>query len=198
MRGGPGAELAREGRVNVSRMKASGGKLTPKRARFVEEYLIDLNATQAAIRAGYSERTAYSQGQRLLKDVDVASALTQARTARSKRTEITQDMVLKELGKIAFGDQRGVMGWGADGVTLRESSELTDDEAAMVAEVAETKTKDGGSIRLKTNDKVGALQLVGKHLGMFADRLKVEQVAGEDEKRIMGLLETMARKAGLA
>jgi len=171
--------------------------LTPKQARFVQEYLIDLNATQAAIRAGYAPTYANRQANQLLDIPRLAEAVARAKGARAKRTEITQDMVLKELGKIAFGDQRGVMEWGADGVTLRESSELTDDEAAMVAEVAETKTKDGGSIRLKTNDKVGALQLVGKHLGMFADRLKVEQVAGEDEKRIMGLLETMARKAGL-
>lgn len=75
--------------------------LTGKQARFVAEYLIDLNATQAAIRTGYSAKTAYSQGQRLLKDVEVAAAIAAALATRSERTEITQDMVLRELWAIA-------------------------------------------------------------------------------------------------
>jgi phage terminase small subunit len=71
--------------------------LIPKKLLFVEEYLVDLNATQAAIRAGYSEKTAYSQGQRLLKNVEVAAAIEAAQGDRSERTEITQDMVVKGL-----------------------------------------------------------------------------------------------------
>lgn len=72
------------------------------RERFVDEYLVDLNATQAAIRAGYSPKTAYSMGQRLLKDVEVQAAIQEARARREKRTEITQDRVVQEIADNAF------------------------------------------------------------------------------------------------
>lgn len=71
--------------------------LNPKQQRFVDEYLIDLNATQAAIRAGYSPRTAKQQGQRLLTNADVAAAVERARALRSERCELTQDYVVKGL-----------------------------------------------------------------------------------------------------
>jgi len=76
--------------------------LTAMRERFVDEYLVDLNATQAAIRAGYSPKTAYSMGQRLLKDVEVQAAIQEARARREKRTEITQDRVVQEIADNAF------------------------------------------------------------------------------------------------
>ena len=75
--------------------------LTPKQARFVEEYLVDLNATQAAIRAGYSAKTAEVQGSRLLGNVKVAAAIREAQEARSERTGITQDEVIQGLKKEA-------------------------------------------------------------------------------------------------
>ena len=106
--------------------------LTKKQERFAEEYLVDLNATQAAIRAGYSPKTAYSMGQRLLKNVEVQKAIQAAMEQRSKRTEITQDLVLDEIGKVAFH------------------------EAADYAES-----------ELKYSSKLRALELLGKHLGMF-------------------------------
>ncbi len=71
--------------------------MTPKQERFVAEYLVDLNATQAAIRAGYSEKTAYSIGQENLKKPEVAEAVIAAQTERSERTEITQDYVLTSI-----------------------------------------------------------------------------------------------------
>ncbi len=72
-------------------------KLTPKQQRFVEEYLVDLNATRAAIRVGYSEKTAYSQGQRLLKHAEIARAVNAAQEARTERTKIDQDWVIEKL-----------------------------------------------------------------------------------------------------
>jgi phage terminase small subunit len=143
--------------------------LNDRQARFAVEYLIDLNATQAAIRAGYSARTAYSAGERLLRNVEVAAAIAEAQAARSKRTEVTADRVVLELARVAFGDPRRVMSWGPGGVKLRPSAELADEDAAIVAEVGETTTKEGGSLRVKTVDKLGALRLLGQHLGMFGD-----------------------------
>lgn len=72
-------------------------KLTPKQQRFVDEYLIDLNATQAAIRAGYSEKTAYSIGDENLKKPDIKKAIEQAQQERQKRTLVTQDDVIRGL-----------------------------------------------------------------------------------------------------
>lgn len=148
-------------------------KLTPKQQRFVDEYLVDLNATQAAIRAGYSKKTANEQGARLLANVSVQGAIAERMKARQERVEITQDRVLAELAKIAFGDQRAVMEWGPTGVKLLDSKTLTDDQAAMVAEVSETVTAAGGTLKLKTHDKVGALKLLGEHLGMFKQRVEL-------------------------
>ncbi len=81
--------------------------LTPKQARFVEEYLIDLNATQAAIRAGYSAKTANEQGAQLLAKLSIRQAVAEAQAIRSKRTEITQDEVIQGLKKEATLEGEG-------------------------------------------------------------------------------------------
>jgi phage terminase small subunit len=144
--------------------------MTPKQQRFVEEYLIDLNATQAAIRAGYSEKTAAQIGaENLIKPV-VASAIASAQDARSSRTKITQDDVLQELARIGFSDMRTFANWGPRGVTLKSVEELDDDASRCVAEVSQTISKEGGSIRFKLHDKPTALINIGKHLGMFSDK----------------------------
>src|SRR4051794_33786192 len=143
--------------------------LNERQARFVAEYLVDLNATQAAIRAGYSTATASQIGARLLANVKVAAAIAEAQAARSRRTEVTADRVVLELARVAFGDPRRVMSWGPGGVKLRPSAELADEEAAIVAEASQTVTEAGGTIRLKTVDKLGALRLLAQHLGMLGE-----------------------------
>src|SRR3954464_14983233 len=143
--------------------------LNDRQACFVAEYLVDLNATQAAIRAGYSARTANEQAARLLANVSVAAAIAEAQAGRSRRAEVTQDRVVLELARVAFGDPRRIMSWGPGGVTLRPSEALTDEEAAVVAEASQTVTENGAAVRLKVCDKLGALRLLGQHLGMFGD-----------------------------
>ena len=143
--------------------------LNDRQSRFVAEYLVDLNATQAAIRAGYSPASARTQAADLLTNPNIAAAIAEAQAARSRRTEVTADRVVLELARVAFGDPRRVMSWGPGGVKLRPSAELADEEAAIVAEVGETTTKEGGSLRVKTVDKLGALRLLGQHLGMFGE-----------------------------
>ena len=150
--------------------------LNERQRRFVAEYLIDLNATQAAIRAGYSEKTAYSMGQRLLKDVEIASALAEAQQARSERTEITQDRVLEELAKLGFGDLRKL--FTPEG-NLLPPEDWPDDAAASIAsvEVVMKNLGDGEVERvqkIRTWDKPKALELIARHLGMLNDKLKVD------------------------
>lgn len=150
--------------------------LTAKQERFVEEYLVDLNATQAAIRAGYSGKTARSQGQRMLTNDDIQAGIQKAKEERSKRVEITQDRVVAELAKIAFAD-RGAFARVAQGghaVELTDTDALTEDQRAALAGVEETKF----GIKVSTYDKVRALELLGRHLGMFDGK---RQENGEED-----------------
>lgn len=156
--------------------------LSPKRRRFVDEYLVDLNATQAAIRAGYSQKTARSQGQRLLTNVDVAAAISEGRNRLSERTQVTQEMVIEELRRIAFLDIRSLFTWDEERACYVASRELTEAEAAAVsgvkAKTTSYTTDDGVTetrieLELKTYDKLRALENLGKYLGMFTERVDV-------------------------
>ena len=147
--------------------------LAEKQATFVQEYLIDLNATQAAIRAGYSPGSAARYAVELLNKTHVAEAIKKAMQERNQRVEISQDRILEELARIAFGDLRDAVTWGKEGVKLRESAELTEDQAAAISEVGETVTKEGGSTRIKRHDKVKAIELLMRHKGMLNDKLNL-------------------------
>lgn len=162
--------------------------MTPRQQRFVEEYLVDLNASAAARRAGYAVKRADQQALENLRKPEIGAAIAERQKALQQKVGITQERVLNELAKIAFGDQRRVMTWGPRGVELRASDILTDDDAAAVAEVSETRTKDGGSLKLKTHDKVGALKLLGEHLGLFndgkGDTNVVTIIAGQPDQKL--------------
>ena len=137
-------------------------KLTAKQQRFVDEYLIDLNATQAAIRAGYSEKTAFSIGTENLRKPLIQKAIQQRKQAREQRTEITR--VIQELAAIGFAratDYAKIVPGG--GVDFVSTDELTESQKAAVVSIKET--QNGTEIRLA--DKLKALELIGKHLGMF-------------------------------
>lgn len=146
--------------------------LTPKQAKFIEEYLIDLNGAAAARRAGYSEKTAHEQASRLLANAKIQAVLAIAQEARSARTQVTQDRVLMELARLGFSDLSKLGKWGPDGFVIKPSDELTEEESACVQEVTCTETPDGKkTIKLKLHDKKGALELIGRHLSMFTDNL---------------------------
>ncbi len=147
-------------------MEADERSLTPKQRAFVEEYLCDFNATQAAIRVGYSERTAKQQGQRLLTNVDLKAAVDAAIDERNARTRVTADRVLKELARAAFSDMRNYVDWGPDGVKLKSSSELSPDDAAAVTEVSESFSENGKTLKFKLAHKDSALKLLAQHVGL--------------------------------
>jgi len=160
----------------------AGTDLTPKQSAFVEQFVISGNATDAAKQAGYSEKSAAALGSQLLANPKVAIAVQDALDARAERTGITADMVLAELARIAFSDLRDVATWGADTLALIDSSELTDDAARSLREVVATtsQTEHGTTNRLhvKQHDKMKALELLGKHLGMFREKLDVNVSGG--------------------
>lgn len=163
-------------------MPKPSGDLTPKQARFVDEYLIDLNATQAAIRAGYSAHTANEQGSRLLANVSIQAALAERRVKLSVSTGITPERVLEELGRIGFSDMRKFAKWGST-VALVDSATLSEDDARCVAEVSERMTKFGPSLSFKLHDKVGALTQIGRHFGMFTDKIEDVSKLSREERR---------------
>lgn len=149
--------------------------LTRKQRRFVEEYLVDLNATQAALRAGYKHP---DNGRQLLTKTHVAAAIEQGQSQRAARTEITADRVLKEIAKVAFADVRKV--FNADGALIK-ISDLSDEAAACIAGCdLVTMNKGEGEIeyvaKIKMADKLRALELCGKHLGMFRENAGAEDV----------------------
>ncbi|MDR1351528.1 MAG: terminase small subunit [Zoogloeaceae bacterium] len=158
--------------------------MTPKQQRFSEEYLIDLNATQAAIRAGYSAKTAQEQGARLLLNVIVQRAIAESIKARSERTQVDQDRVLKELARVAFFDPRKL--FSEDG-NLKALRELDDDTAAAIMGVdtiaiGNDKVGVGELKKIKLADKVQALGMCMRHLGMFTDKLSVNITDGLAER----------------
>lgn len=148
--------------------------LSAKKQRFVDEYLIDLNATQAAVRAGYSKRSAHSQGPRLLDDAGVAAAIEAGKAALAERTAVSAEKVIAELARVAFARAGEFFRWDdVDGVKLIDRDKLTPDQVAAISEISETTTQHGGTIRLKLHDKVEALTLLGKHIGLFADQVNL-------------------------
>lgn len=137
--------------------------MTKKQKRFVEEYLIDLNATQAAIRAGYSAKTAQEQSSRLLSNVMVQEAISKAMAARSRRTGINQDRVLTELAKIGFAKITDVV----DPDTVKIKEDAKEDDLACIQSIKIKPNEFGIEREIKMYDKRAALVDIGKHLGLF-------------------------------
>ena len=158
--------------------------LSPKQKRFVAEYLVDLNATQAAIRAGYSPRRGAQNGYELLRKGPVAQAIATRQAELAGRIGVTVEKIVAELARIGFSDIRDVVQWRAvpsgngagEGETsarvvnvidVKSADELTPQAAAAIAELS---LQPSGGFRLRLHDKRAALVDLGKHLGMFADR----------------------------
>jgi len=150
-------------------------KFTPKEQRFIEEYLVDLNATQAAIRAGYSKNAAGNIGCENLMKPHIAAAIVEEKKKRSERTRITQDMVLEEYAKIGFANIDDYMSWNHSGNELKDSNDLTREQKAAVSEVVYKFSSEGGEVKVKLHDKKGALDSMMRHLGGFNDKLEITE-----------------------
>lgn len=165
---------------------AKKAKLTEKQQRFVDEYLIDLNATQAAIRAGYSVDSARDIGCENLTKPNIQSSIAKAMAERSKRTGVNQDRIVEELAKIAFVNIADVV--DTDDCTVLQNASSDDLACIESVKVKEFPTKDGGigtEREVKLASKMKALELLGKHLGMWNDKLDVNiaspiVITGED------------------
>ncbi len=146
--------------------------LTERQERFVEEYLVDLNAAQAAIRAGYSRKSASSAGPRLRRLPHIKARIERAMAERTERVRIEQDRVVAELARLAFSDVREFARWDEGGVRVRESEALGPDQSACIAEIVESPGRDGRKLKVKLHGKTRALEVLGRHLGMFEKKPK--------------------------
>ena len=153
--------------------------MTKKQKLFCDEYLIDLNATQAAIRAGYSPETAKAIGCENLTKPDLRAYIDRAMAERSRRTGVNADRVVQELAKIAFVNAPDVI--DPETATIREDA-LAEDTAAIQSVKVKTFGEDGLEREIKMADKLKALELLGKHLGMFKDKVEVSAVKEEQTK----------------
>ena len=150
---------------------------TDKQKQFCKEYVVDLNATQAALRAGYSEKTARQIGQRLLTKVDIQAEIQRLKKLRASKVEVTADFVLKQLVDIATTNITDVVNIMNRPISMEDGSvinvpylvvknteELTEAQKSAIASIKQGKN----GIEIKMHDKVGTLKLIGDHLGMFA------------------------------
>lgn len=151
--------------------------LTDKQQRFVDEYLIDLNATQAAIRAGYSTKTATEQGSRLLSNVKVRACIDEKMAELSRRTGVNQERIIRELARIAFVNPTEVVNMN-DATVLADASE--DDTAAIASVKVKEVSGDFESIEREVRfaDKIKALELLGKRFGMWIDKQQIDGNVG--------------------
>jgi len=164
-------------------------ELNEKQKRFVKEYLVDMNATQAAIRAGYSEKTAGSQGFDLLKNPEIDRLIKQTGSKRMEKLDLSADRVLNAIAEIAFGDIRKA--FTDDGALLRPH-EWDDETAAAIAGMDIVTVSAGEGMvehvaKIKRTDRLRALDMLARHHALYNDKL---EVTGLD-----GLADRLARAA---
>ena len=152
------------------------GKLNPKQERFVAEYLVDLNAAKAAIRAGYSAKTAESAGPRLLRNVQIANAISARKSKQLERADLSAIRVLEEYRRLAFADPRAL--FDVDG-NLKPIQDMDAETAATIAsfEVIKKNAAAGDGVidtvhKIRTVDKTKALDSLAKHFGLLVERME--------------------------
>lgn len=157
--------------------------MTEKQKIFADEYLIDLNATRA-YRVAYpsvkKEEAAAVNGSKLLRNTKVAAYIQERMKERQKRTEITQDRVLEELAAIAFAKATDYAEVKEGQVIIKDTANMDEQQVRAIAGIEEGKF----GIKVKLNDKEKALELLGRHLGMFKDKVEVSGL--EEEKKKLG------------
>ena len=160
---------------------AKSKDFTAQRVIFCKEYAITGNATESAIKAGYSKKSAYSQGHRLLKNDEVKAYLSKSLEARAEKLDITADRILEEIAHIAFFDIRNIF----DGSSLKEIDKLDDKTARAISSVKSRIEKQEGEnfaevVEIKSNDKLKALDMLSKHLGLY----ERDNEQGKDNKTL--------------
>lgn len=182
--------------------RAAYEALNDKQRAFVDEYLIDMIGTQAAIRAGYSKKSAHVQACDLLKHPKIQAALRHKMAEREKRTEITADAVLSEMAKIGFANLRDFVKIDSEGDARPDFLETTYEQWAALGEVTSEVYMEGQGddaqpvkrTKIKLGDKKGALTELGRHLGLWTDKTEISGPGGKPVEMMVTAQESMAQK----
>jgi len=165
--------------------------MTNKQKRFCEEYLIDLNATQAAIRAGYSPDSARQSGSDNMNNPYIRARIDAALAERSKRTGVNADRVVRELARVAFVNANNVI--NMDSATIKDDACEDDTAAVASVKVKTIPTADGEGVEreIKLADKLKALELLGRHLGMFTDKVEHSGSVDTGSRELASILQQL-------
>lgn len=181
--------------AKLKQVEAKASKLTPKQQRFCEEYILDLNATQAALRAGYSAKCIHNQGPANLLKPIIKTELQRLIAKRSKRTLITADNVVIELAKVAFSNIQDYLTICKDGeIFLKNFDDIEREKLAAVESINISTTMNKDDIReytttqFKLCSKLNALEKLGKHLGIYQK--------DNEQKAPITLIDIVARMCG--
>ena len=166
--------------------------MTKKQKRFIEEYLIDLNATQAAIRAGYSPKTAKDIGCENLAKPNISDAIDKAMAERSRRTGINQDRILLELARIGLAKITDVV----DPDTGKLLPNASEDDLACIQSIKIKPNEFGTEREVKLYDKKSALVDLGKHLGMFKDKVELSGSLETEKTKLDDLIQQIRGGGG--
>lgn len=150
-------------KYNLKKHKDSKILIADNIVLFCHEFVTDFNATRAAVAAGYSKKTARSQGSRLLTRVDVQEYISTLTRKVTKKYELTSNRIVEEMMRIAFSDLRDVMEWAGTTVKLKDSKELTDAAAVCISEVSISETTKSWNMKVKMYDKIAALKFLHEH-----------------------------------
>jgi len=185
--------------------KRRAGNLSPKQRRFAEEYLIDQNATQSAIRAGYSPRTARSIGHRLLTKADIQKAVAERDRQIAARAGISAEQTVRELARIGFSRLSDVASWGPEGVILLASGDLSEEALAAVKKVVAIETAAGRHVLIEVHDKTRALDRLMRYFGLYdinqapaTDLWAIEEFPSDVLMRIILRAEAELARRGLS
>lgn len=149
-------------------------QLPNKRRKFVDEYVVDFNGAQAAIRAGYSPNGADRQAEFLLRIIEVKKAVEEKSAEIADRNQLKADDIINELKAIAFSKITEVVTWEDGKISIKNSNAIPEAALCCISEISETPTKTGVKTKIKLHNKISALELLGKRLGLFVDKVRHE------------------------
>jgi phage terminase small subunit len=178
---------------------AWAAELTLRERRFVEEYVIDLSARSAAIRAGLGKtaKSASEIASRMRKKSHVAAAIN---ALMAERSGVTSTAVVDEIGKLAFAKMTDFVRVENGSLIITDTSKLTEDQQAAIAEITETVNESGRAIRVKLHDKLSALDKLAKVLSLYKERetsptVAVNVTVNDVRARVTARMEELARRA---
>lgn len=159
--------------------------LTPKQEAFATGIAAGLSQADAYRQAypksqAWKDETVWSKASAMAKHGEVQARIQALRDKAADANEVTIERIVAEVVKVAFANQRDLMAWGPQGVKLKSSDELTDEQAAAVSEVSESTSATGGSLKLKTHDKLGALRFLAELKGYLVKKSEITGANGKD------------------